>query len=115
MTKKEAQDILIAVDVDGKSVDPIIMEGGNYEKSANYIMEVTGCDKEMAMEIAYEIYPPEDYERDMAEAAKARARMPKCPTCGSIFLERVGMFERWLTDYGCKPDTFVCKNCGYKW
>lgn len=41
--------------------------------------------------------------------------IPKCPTCGSTDLERVGMFERWLTDYGCKPDTFVCKNCGYKW
>lgn len=83
-------------------------------------MKVTGCDKEMAMEIAYEIFPPEAYEDYMVratarEAEEAKVCKPKCPTCGSTHIERVGMFERWLTDYGCKPDTFVCKNCGYKW
>lgn len=121
MTKKEAMDILAVVDVDGESVDPILMEGGNYEKSANYIMKVTGCDKEMAMEIAYEIYPPEAYEDYMAratarEAEEAKVCKPKCPTCGSTDLKPAGILDYiYTTSYGTNTISFICKNCGYKW
>lgn len=121
MTKKEAMDILDAVDVDCKSLDPIIFEGGNYEKSANYIMKVTGCDKEVAMEIAYEIYPPEAYEDYMVratarEAEEAKVCKPKCPTCGSTDLKRIGFIETYLDiSAGTNVPTFRCGNCGYRW
>lgn len=115
MTKKEVNDIL---DAGGEKVDNELVDlifNGYYDKAIAYIINLTGCEEEIAREIAYEIYPLEDYEADMARAEKANVHLPKCPTCGSTHIERVGMFERWLTDYGRKPDTFVCKNCGYKW
>lgn len=121
MTKKEAMDILDAVDVDCKSLDPIIFEGGNYEKSANYIMKVTGCDKEMAMEIAYEIFPPEAYEDYMVrstarEAEEAKVCKPKCPTCGSTDIKPAGVLDfLFAMSHGTNTHSFVCKNCGYEW
>ena len=121
MTKKEVNDIL---DAGGEKVDNELIDllwDGEYDKAIAYIINLTGCEEEIAREIAYEIYPPEDYEADMVRAAareaeEAKVCKPKCPTCGSTDLKPAGILDYiFTTSHGTNTHSFVCKNCGYEW
>lgn len=121
MTIKEVNDIL---DAGGEKVDNELVDlifNGYYDKAIAYIINLTGCEEEIAREIAYEIYPLEDYEADMARAAAREAEgakvcIPKCPTCGSTDLKRIGFIETYLDiSAGTNVPTFRCGNCGYRW
>lgn len=60
---------------------------------------------------------PLDYNAKLDEArAYNRAQIdkiprPKCPTCSSTNIRRLGFWE----NYSYCPKTFVCNNCGYEW
>lgn len=47
--------------------------------------------------------------------------VPKCPTCGSPDLEKIGTASKvldvafWGFASGKVKKTFHCKNCGYEW
>lgn len=77
-------------------------------------------------------YNPEVYEmwkkrrdgkRTMADKAKEReqANKPKCPTCGSTNISKIGTLERGVSVsvFGLFSSklgkTMKCNNCGYKW
>lgn len=50
-----------------------------------------------------------------------KKNVPKCPTCGSTNVEKIGALERGIsvTAWGLFSSklgkTMKCKNCGYKW
>ena len=73
------------------------------------------------------VFEEEAYQRMLMvleECEKEAAKpvyIPKCPTCGSPNISKIGVFDR-LTSLGLMgvydPNlrkTFRCKNCGYTW
>ena len=54
-------------------------------------------------------------------ADKEAPHVPKCPTCGSPDLEKIGTASKvldvafWGFASGKVKKTFHCKNCGYEW
>lgn len=59
---------------------------------------------------------PNDYNEKLEEMrahnrAEVLSRQPKCPTCSSTNIRKLGFFE---TGIYC-PKTFRCNNCGYEW
>lgn len=52
---------------------------------------------------------------------REEAMKPKCPTCGSKNIKKIGLISRGLSvsTFGLASNsfgkTFHCKNCGYKW
>lgn len=61
-------------------------------------------------------------EKEQAEIEAAKPKyVPKCPTCGSLDLEKIGTASKvldvafWGFASGKVKKTFHCKNCGYKW
>lgn len=80
--------------------------------------EATAFDAKVKAEIQEKI----DEERRRAEEEASKpVYTPKCPTCGSPNLEKIGAGEK-LVDVAIwgwasrKPGKqFKCKNCGYEW
>ena len=69
-----------------------------------------------------EIQEKLDEERRKAEdEAEKPVYTPKCPTCGSPDLEKIGTASKvldvafWGFASGKVKKTFHCKNCGYEW
>lgn len=61
-------------------------------------------------------------EKEQAEIEAAKPKyVPKCPTCGSPDLEKIGTASKvldvafWGFASGKVKKTFHCKNCGYEW
>lgn len=60
------------------------------------------------------------YRADLEEKEHPKYT-PKCPTCGSLDLEKIGTASKvldvafWGFASGKVKKTFHCKNCGYKW
>lgn len=58
------------------------------------------------------------YERNEEQKAQ---NIPKCPTCGSTDIEKIGMMGKMLSTelFGLASSsigkTFKCNDCGYKW
>lgn len=119
MTIKEVNDILDAggEKVDNELVDLVLYGEGNYDEAIAYIINLTGCEEEIAREIAQGIYSPESFEREKKEREKKpKVCIPKCPTCGSTDLKRIGFIETYLdVCAGTNVPTFRCGNCGYRW
>lgn len=52
---------------------------------------------------------------------QSQSNIPKCPTCGSTNISKIGFGERMLSvgTFGLLSKkmnkTFKCKNCGYTW
>lgn len=63
-----------------------------------------------------------DFNRMQAmRSSQPKKNIPKCPTCGSTNVEKIGTLERGIsvTAWGLFSSklgkTMKCKNCGYKW
>lgn len=61
-------------------------------------------------------------EKEQAEIEAAKPKYtPRCPTCGSPDLEKIGTASKvldvafWGFAAGKVKKTFHCKNCGYEW
>ena len=61
-------------------------------------------------------------EKEQAEIVAAKPKyVPKCPTCGSPDIEKIGTASKvldvafWGFASGKVKKTFHCKNCGYEW
>ena len=61
-------------------------------------------------------------EKEQAEIEAAKPKyVPKCPTCGSPDLEKIGTASKvldvafWGFASGKVKKTFHCRNCGYEW
>lgn len=56
-----------------------------------------------------------------SECYYEEAMQPKCPTCGSKNIKKIGLISRGLSvgTFGLASNsfgkTFYCENCGYKW
>ena len=60
--------------------------------------------------------------REQAEIEAAKPKYtPRCPTCGSPDLEKIGTASKvldvafWGFASGKVKKTFHCNNCGYEW
>lgn len=69
-----------------------------------------------------EIQEKLDEERRKAEEEAAKPKYtPRCPTCGSPDLEKIGTASKvldvafWGFASGKVKKTFHCNNCGYEW
>lgn len=62
-----------------------------------------------------------DFFRAANEHAKQKENVPKCPTCGSTNIRKIGALERGTSAsmfglFSKKINkSFECKNCGYTW
>ena len=65
-------------------------------------------------------YLEKEKEQAKIEAAKPKY-VPKCPTCGSPDLSKIGTASKvldvafWGFASGKVKKTFHCNNCGYEW
>lgn len=80
--------------------------------------EATAYDTKIKAEIQEKL----DKERRKAEEEAAKpVYTPKCPTCGSPDLEKIGTASKvldvafWGFASGKVKKTFHCNNCGYEW
>lgn len=60
-------------------------------------------------------------KEELAQEAELAKYVPKCPTCGSPDLEKIGTASKvldvafWGFASGKVKKTFHCRNCGYEW
>ena len=80
--------------------------------------EATAYDTKIKAEIQEKL----DEEKRKAEEEEAKpVYTPKCPTCGSPDLEKIGTASKvldaafWGFASGKVKKTFHCNNCGYEW
>lgn len=63
----------------------------------------------------------DEANRHFVPKPQPKKNIPKCPTCGSTNVEKIGTLERGIsvTAWGLFSSklgkTMKCKNCGYKW
>lgn len=100
--------------------DEMLLEDGVLEDiMENYIKSNPQYDPEV-----YRMWQKRrDGKRTMADKAKEReqANKPKCPTCGSTDISKIGTLERGVSVAafglfsGKLGKTMKCNHCGYKW
>lgn len=60
-------------------------------------------------------------KEELAQEAELAKYVPKCPTCGSPDLEKIGTASKvldvafWGFASGKVKKSFHCRNCGYEW
>ena len=80
--------------------------------------EATAYDTKIKAEIQEKL---DEEKRKAEEEAAKPVYTPKCPTCGSPDLEKIGTASKvldaafWGFASGKVKKTFHCKNCGYEW
>ena len=77
--------------------------------------------KKIYEEIYDKIYLPNSGSKQITTQASPPSTLPKCPTCGSINIEKVSSSERGLSFLWAGLASkklgkqFKCKDCGYYW
>ena len=97
------------------------------DEAIEYIKNFFKCDEDTAKS-AFEIFkkemgePPSQQQIAHANAvAREALNIPKCPTCSSTNIQRIGTGERavsvaMLGIFSKKINkSFKCKHCGYTW
>lgn len=80
--------------------------------------EATAYDTKIKAEIQEKL---DEERRKAAEEAAKPVYTPRCPTCGSPDLEKIGTASKvldvafWGFASGKVKKTFHCNNCGYEW
>jgi hypothetical protein len=80
--------------------------------------EATAYDTKIKAEIQEKL---DEEKRKAEEEAAKPVYTPKCPTCGSPDLEKIGTASKvldaafWGFASGKVKKTFHCNNCGYEW
>lgn len=80
--------------------------------------EATAYDTKIKAEIQEKL---DEEKRKAEEEAAKPVYTPKCPTCGSPDLEKIGTASKvldvafWGFASGKAKKTFHCNNCGYEW
>ena len=110
----------------GNVVRELQCENGE-DEAIKYIKEFFECDDDTAKD-AFEIFkekmgePPSPQQIAYANAvARELLNKPKCPTCNSTNVEKIGTGERVasVVMFGIFSKkinkSFKCKNCGYTW
>lgn len=99
---------------------------GNIEGACKIIQDCFECDKQTAEEVitimnkGIKPLTPEQRAHNQAVAREALNK-PKCPTCSSTNIQKIGTGERavsvaTLGMFSNKINkSFKCKNCGYTW
>lgn len=87
-------------------------------EAVSYIEDFFQCDNKTAKQV-FEIFksksgPPPSPEQ-VALANAAWGNMPRCPTCTSINIQKIGESERFGVFSNKIYKIFKCKNCGYMW
>lgn len=105
-----------------KGVSPIKILDGVEFKNIEYIkkdFERIGCIVE-EKESGY-INEITNYRVDQQKEINSLDDLPKCPTCGSTYIEKISSSSKITSGFlfglfsSNVRNSFHCKNCGYKW
>lgn len=101
--------------------------------AVKYIMNKTQCSKEEAQEIIDDVYQMNNLQNTKTKSIETIQKefkenninqnqsIPKCPTCGSINIQKISTGERALSVIGLGllskkiNKTWKCNNCGHTW
>ncbi|MBD5496760.1 MAG: hypothetical protein HDR11_03200 [Lachnospiraceae bacterium] len=120
-TKNEETNVAIGYDI------VILINTGDIDGAVKYVQDYFQCDEETAKE-AIEIrrrtlgkpLSPEQRAHNQAIAREWQNK-PKCPTCSSTNVQKIGTGERAVSVavlgiFSKKINkSFKCNNCGYTW
>lgn len=134
--KKYIYDIINENKYSNESMEILVDVGGELNDTCiQYIIKLTNCTNEIATQVFNDLkkdfstietnpYCPDLTPQQIA-AANAQAQewlnKPKCPTCGSLNIKRIGGVERAASVgmfglFSKKINkSFKCGNCGYTW
>ena len=120
--------------INGTDVDcSFVFNDYDLELRQMQMMEYTNLDSKIANEIVSEWsakgeIPPvfngkeSTWEEEMRELSRLQSEdTPKCPTCGSLSVQKIGGVERaasvgfWGLFSNKINKTYKCKNCGHTW
>ena len=102
-----------AMDIIKQSINrpQVVLQDLNYMNANFYKKKFESIGATVRVLPDYESVDDIKYERIEAVQSVPQ-NAPKCPTCGSMDLERFSSFDRFFQRY---EKTFICKNCKYEW
>lgn len=99
-----------------------LLKNPEYKSVYDYIQKKSNCKRPDVLELSdgknVEICPSLFKEE---KSEKSNNHIPKCPTCGSTNIRKIGSVERGASIFAFGlfskkiNKTFKCNNCGYTW
>lgn len=124
-TKNEETNVAIGYDI------TILINTNNINGAVKYVEDYFQCDEKIATEavkmwqeeLGEQLSPEQKALNNEAERLNrlAQQNKPKCPTCSSTNVQKIGTGERAVSVavlgiFSKKINkSFKCKNCGYTW